>query len=293
MANIYGFGDINNNNNNCDDIICPISGQLVVIPAILEDGEIYDLFSLLKYRFDDAEGENFNSPVTGKMCEKYIFVYTLFKIINNNDENKSKRIEIAKNFKFSQNSLLKAVNFICTISMKEFIIEYYGEPNYWDVTEVDCVVNLFTPFKGSEHFNYDISSWNLNNVQSYTDEDGVYQTGFEDMCTGNVGMQSNFVKGLTNEQYEVILKTGFEDNEFMQFHIRCLMDIKPQDNVSSNTRTNAAKRKIQLEAALKRKKEQLLQEKNGSFVSNKDKKENSVKNSFKNIKTLLSPFKKK
>lgn len=291
MANIYGFGDMNNNNNNCDDIICPISGQLVVIPAILEDGEIYDLFSLLKYRYDDAEGANLNSPVTGKMCEReIIYVNTLFKIINNNDKNKSKRIEIAKNFKFSRHSLLKVVEYICNISMKKFIIEYYGEPNYWDVTNVKCVINLFTPFKGSENFNYDISSWNLNNVQSYTDEDGVYQTGFEDMCTGNVGMRSNFVKGLTNEQYEVILKTGFEDNEFMQFHIRGLMGIKPQDNVSSNTRSASA---LRADAADRRKKEQLLQEKKGSFASNKDKKENSNKNSFKNIKTLLSPFNKK
>lgn len=292
MENVHGFGDINNNNNNCDDIICPISGQLVVIPAILEDGEIYDFFSILKYRYDDAEGVNLNSPVTGNMCERdCIFVYTLFKLINNNDKNKSKRIEIAKNFKFSQNSLLKGVEFICNISMKEFIIEYYGEPNYWDVTEVYNVVNLFTPFKGSEHFNYDISSWNLNNVQSYTDEYGVYKTGFEDMCTGNVGMRSNFVKGLTDEQYEVILKTGFEDNEFMQFHIRGLMSIKPQYNISSNTRLANAKRHA--EAAIRRQKEQLLQEKKGSFASNKDKKENSIKNSFKNIKTVLSPFKKK
>jgi hypothetical protein len=167
MANVHSFNK-GNNSNNYDDIICPISGQLVVIPAMLDDGYVYDMFHLLKHRYDDPKGENLKSlKINDFECTIHPFISQRdLTYIKNDLKNKSLRKEFSMNFKFSNNSLYTCVNYICDSEMKDFIIEYYGEPNEWDVSEVSNINNIFSIFNNAATFNYDISKWNLSNIKN-------------------------------------------------------------------------------------------------------------------------------
>jgi len=170
MANIHVLNDKNKevSNGYKPDIICPISGQLVVIPAMLDDGYVYDMFHLLKHRYDDPKGENLKSlKINDFECTIHPFIFQRdLTYIKNDFKNKSLRKEFSMNFKFSNNSLYTCVNYICDSEMKDFIIEYYGEPNEWDVSEVSNISNIFSIFNNAATFNYDISKWNLSNINN-------------------------------------------------------------------------------------------------------------------------------
>jgi hypothetical protein len=256
MVNIHGLNDYKEEvSNGYKPDICPISGQRVVIPCTFEDDEIiYDYFTIMKALYDVPNGSSKTlSPITGKECvETPKIIPSLFCKMRENPNLK----DWGKNFKFSRNSLLRCVQYLCSFDHdRDYIIRQYGLPNYWDVSNVSSVENLFSIFKSTQYFDYDISNWDLSGVKNLSD--------FSHMFYGNIGMKNNFIKDLTVEQYQVILDTGFENNPHMRdqlqdlidFHVNIVVDNENtniNEGVYSNTRSKVQKRLSQEELRQKR-----------------------------------------
>lgn len=230
MANVRGLNDYNKEvSNGYKPDICPISGQRVVIPCTFEDDEIiYDYFTIMKALYDVPNGFSKTlSPITGKECvETPKIIPSLFRKMRENPNLK----DWGKIFKFSRNSLLKCIQYLCGFDhYRDYIIRQYGLPNYWDVSNVSSVENLFSIFKNTQYFDYDISNWDLSGVKNLS--------GFSHMFYGNIGMKSNFIKNLTREQYQVILDTGFENNPDMRKRLQNLIEF-PNIVVDNDENTN-------------------------------------------------------
>lgn len=231
MENVHGLNDYNKEvSNGYKPGICPISGQIIVIPCILEDRCTYDYFTLVKALYDDLpilkkkvnntdeEVEYIISPKTGEKCSNFTVSDDLYNLMKNNISLK----DLGKDFKFSRNTLLKCVQYLCGFD-RDYIIRQYGLPNNWDVSNVSSVENLFSIFKYTQYFDYDISNWDLSGVKNLS--------GFSHMFYGNIGMKSNFIKNLTVEQYKVILDTGFENNPYMRNKLQDLIKFSVNINV--------------------------------------------------------------
>ena len=239
MANIHGLNDYNKEvSNGYKPDICPISGQREVIPCTFEDGYIYDYFTLVKALYDDLpilkkkvnntdeEVEYIISPKTGEKCSNFTVNDTILDQMKDNLSLK----DLGKNFKFSRNSLMKCIQLLCGFDHdRDYIIRQYGLPNYWDVSNVSSVENLFSIFKSTQYFDYDISNWDLSGVKNLSD--------FSHMFYGNIGMKNNFIKNLTVEQYQVILDTGFENNPYMYNQLQDLI-VFPNIVVDNDEKTN-------------------------------------------------------
>ena len=91
-SNIHGIS--NDVNDDWDYIICPVSRKHVVIPALLSDGVTYDMFSLLKHRYDGSNGYNLKSPVKGFECKEE----PIFEGQYSNDSYKERIFEALDNF---------------------------------------------------------------------------------------------------------------------------------------------------------------------------------------------------
>ena len=199
-SNIHGIS--NDVNDDWDDIICPVSRKHVVIPALLSDGVTYDMFSLLKHRYDGSNGDNLKSPVTGFECkEQPILEKSLFEIMNKNSSIEKLRIEIGSEFEFSNSSLYNCIQYLCNEYMHDSIIKFYGVPNTWNVSGVTSLMNTLSVFNNADTFDYDISSWDLSNIN----KSGVGY--FTNVLAGNYMMDNEFAKNLNDEQYELLLKS--------------------------------------------------------------------------------------
>lgn len=227
---VFRFSDLQNNEKNCENITCPISGELVVLPAIIGggNGKIYDYFIVLDFINDNPEHNISKGP--GPTLS-----LPILKLMSGMNENE--RINIGHNFKFKNLSILECINKLCFNKFdekrfefqpyKEIILKYYGNPEKWDVSSVTRANYLFSSNKGAMDFDYDVSGWDLSNVRPYTDDEGIYQLGVYGLGYCNYKMNCD-INGLSIEQYEEILNYGFRENSPMYKRIKRLKLRKEQ-----------------------------------------------------------------
>jgi len=143
---------------NNDLIICPISGNPMVLPAICGEEQItYDFVNIIDYLYEN----NFVSPQNEDIKQTPIIEPNILFNFNTNKELINIRKNIASKFEFKNKSLYHIIRELEGSRVGLLITDYYGEPDKWNVSKVTNMSNLF---KNCTNFNYDIQNWDVSNV---------------------------------------------------------------------------------------------------------------------------------